>query len=54
MSLYSHDIQDVVNSALEELAELHRQGKAVNAPVANNLFWYAGSLRRSSSNDLAE
>ncbi|MGR5118168.1 DUF2913 family protein [Vibrio astriarenae] len=49
MTLYTQDIQNVVNSALDELAELHRQGKAVNAPVANNLFlvrWVTKALKQ--------
>ncbi|MGL6260242.1 DUF2913 family protein [Vibrio sp. WXL210] len=49
MSLYSQDIQAVVDSALGELADLHKIGKAVNAPVANNLFlvrWISTALKQ--------
>ncbi|MDR9825548.1 DUF2913 family protein [Vibrio sp. FNV 38] len=49
MSLYTQDIQTVVNSALSELSELHRSGKAVDAPIANNLFfvrWVSKTIKQ--------
>ncbi len=38
MSEYYLEIQNVVNTALEELAAEHKSGKLANAPVANNHF----------------
>ncbi len=38
MSDYYAEIQNVVNCALTELKQEHKSGKAVNAPVANNLY----------------
>ncbi len=45
---YTQEIQRLVNSALEELAQQHRSGKLVDAPVANNLFllrWVTKALK---------
>ncbi len=38
MSNYTKEIQNLVNSALEELDQEHRSGKLANAPVANNHY----------------
>jgi len=51
MSEYTVEIQKLVNSALAELDELHKAGKAVNAPVANNHFlvrWVTKALKTQS------
>nr|WP_254619858.1 DUF2913 family protein [Vibrio metschnikovii] len=45
---YYLEIQKLVNSALEELAQEHAAGKLANAPVANNHFlvhWVSKSLK---------
>ena len=38
MSKYYIEIQKLVNTALDELTALHKSGKAVDAPIANNLY----------------
>lgn len=38
MSQYTLAIQELVNSALQEAAELHQSGKLIDAPTANNLY----------------
>ncbi len=46
--LYSVDIQNVVNSALEELQLEHNKGKLANTPVSNTHFllrWVTRSLK---------
>ncbi|NIY93814.1 DUF2913 family protein [Vibrio diazotrophicus] len=48
MSEYYLEIQNVVNSALSELAAEHESGKLVNAPVANNHFlvhWVSKAIK---------
>ncbi|MCG3723551.1 DUF2913 family protein [Vibrio cincinnatiensis] len=60
MASYHLEIQHVVNSALQELAQEHASGKLVDAPVANNHFlvhWVSKSLKnqrfhRCVGNDL--
>ncbi|NLS11391.1 DUF2913 family protein [Vibrio sp. SM6] len=50
---YSSEIQSVVNSALSELAEEHRAGRVVNAPVANNHFlvrWVTKAIKEQRFN----
>ena len=38
MSKYYIEIQKLVNDALGELYALHKAGKAIDAPIANNLY----------------
>ncbi|MEC7939280.1 MAG: DUF2913 family protein [Pseudomonadota bacterium] len=38
MSKYYIEIQKLVNTALGELYALHKSGKAIDAPIANNLY----------------
>ncbi|CAM3012379.1 MULTISPECIES: DUF2913 family protein [Vibrio] len=48
MSQYTAEIQNLVNSALEELAADHKSGKAADAPVANNHYlvrWVTRALK---------
>ena len=48
MSNYTKEIQNLVNSALEELDQEHRSGKLANAPVANNHYlvrWVTKALK---------
>ncbi len=48
MSNYHLEIQNVVNSALQELAQEHAAGKLADAPVANNHFlahWVTKALK---------
>lgn len=48
MSNYTIEIQNVVNSALAEMAAEHQSGKLANAPVANNHYlvrWVTRSLK---------
>ncbi|MDG3087944.1 DUF2913 family protein [Vibrio hannami] len=60
MSLYSTDLQNLVNSALDELEAEHKKGKLANTPVSNTHFlvrWVTRSLKtqrfpRSVGDDL--
>lgn len=48
MPVYSEEIQKVVNTALEELKQQHKQGKLANTPVSNTHFlvrWVTKSLK---------
>ncbi|HCH4198978.1 TPA: DUF2913 family protein, partial [Vibrio parahaemolyticus] len=48
MSNYTKEIQNLVNSALNELEQEHRSGKLANAPVANNHYlvrWVTKALK---------
>ncbi|MGV2989411.1 DUF2913 family protein [Vibrio sp. E150_011] len=48
MSEYYSEIQNVVNSALEELEQGHESGKVINSPTSNNLFllrWVTKSIK---------
>ncbi|UGA56184.1 DUF2913 family protein [Vibrio sp. VB16] len=48
MAIYTVEMQNVVNSALDELEELHKRGKVANTPVSNTHFlvrWVTLSLK---------
>ena len=48
MSSYCYDIQNVVNTALNELALQHKNGKLANTPVSNTHFllrWITRSIK---------
>lgn len=48
MAIYSIEIQNVVNLALEELEQQHKKGKVANTPVSNTYFlvrWVTLSLK---------
>ena len=48
MSQYTIEIQNLVNCALQELANEHKSGKAVDAPVSNNHYlvrWVTRALK---------
>ncbi|MCL9777356.1 DUF2913 family protein [Vibrio methylphosphonaticus] len=48
MSEYYSEIQNVVNSALEELNQGHQSGKVIDSPTSNNLFllrWVTKSIK---------
>ena len=51
MSKYYIEIQKLVNNALGELYALHKSGKAIDAPIANNLYlvrWVTKALKAQS------
>ena len=48
MAIYSEEIQNLVNSALEELKQEHKKGKLADTPVSNTHFlvrWVTRSLK---------
>ena len=51
MSKYYIEIQKLVNDALGELYALHKAGKAIDAPIANNLYlvrWVTKAIKAQS------
>ena len=53
MSLYTTEIQNLVNCALQELASEHKTGKVVDAPVSNNHYlvrWVTRAIKSQRFN----